>query len=768
MNYRLGLDLGVGSIGFAVVEIDSSGKAEQIVYAGTRIFNPSTGAAERRNHRGSRRHFQHKRNRLRYLWGLLAERDLAKLIPEELQDKHAKETSFGKDTSRKRFYKKVLSKCPYQLRAEALERQLQLQELGFVTYHMANHRGSSAIRSFGESDEERKESGVVKEKIRNAQNIMGGRYPTFGAMLFYERQNAQKYQKKSVRASDLIPSRDMILDEFDKIYSFQKKFYPQILDDDYCRSLKECIDFEHEKLAPPPGRCPYYQNEKRLPRAHPLAERRRIYEAVNNVRYQTFFMDEKTGEVFQTSQWLKLSLDERDALVDELITSGKDLTESRSLKLIGLEKSRKPKKNLKKSIVKKYAKIRLQGKDLKTQRIKKSFLPLLTSEPFWRKLDGQLQESFIRDWNQIADDRDLLKLLEEKYGIRQEEALALMERLDQLPTGYTPIGKTATEIVLGYLEKEPALSFTEALECAFDTGELLPLEMAKVQDRLPYYGEALPASTQPVIAKPFHPEFIKKYGKNNEPNTSPREKEYGRIANPVVHQTLNELHKVVNCIIDTYGKPEEIGIELSRDLNKSQEARDKIVREQNANEADRKKKIDEFKRSFGKAPTGKQLLMIRLLEDQDRKCVYCGKNLSPEDINRGSVDIDHILPMSITTDNSYNNKVLSHKHCNNEEKGNRAPFEAFAGDQERWDIIQNILQNIPGLAQKKWRFEEGALDRYLENKGFLDRYKTDTCYLAKMAKKYLGCLYAPDEAHKKINPIQGGGHGATTHGLVPE
>ena len=51
MKYRLGLDLGVGSIGSAVIELDNENNAKDIIDAGVRIFEVSEGAEERRLYR---------------------------------------------------------------------------------------------------------------------------------------------------------------------------------------------------------------------------------------------------------------------------------------------------------------------------------------------------------------------------------------------------------------------------------------------------------------------------------------------------------------------------------------------------------------------------------------------------------------------------------------------------------------------------------------------------------------------------------------------
>ena len=48
---------------------------------------------------------------------------------------------------------------------------------------------------------------------------------------------------------------------------------------------------------------------------------------------------------------------------------------------------------------------------------------------------------------------------------------------------------------------------------------------------------------------------------------------FGRIGNPTVHIGLNKIRRVVNEVIDTYGKPDELVIELARDLKQTVEVR---------------------------------------------------------------------------------------------------------------------------------------------------------------------------------------------------
>jgi CRISPR-associated endonuclease Csn1 len=96
---------------------------------------------------------------------------------------------------------------------------------------------------------------------------------------------------------------------------------------------------------------------------------------------------------------------------------------------------------------------------------------------------------------------------------------------------------------------------------------------------LPYYGKILQGSTQKLIGKAFSEKFANRNYK--EPNTNKNEKEYGKIANPVVHQVLNELRKLINEIITVFGKKHlEIGLETARELKKSKKDREILSKHQ--------------------------------------------------------------------------------------------------------------------------------------------------------------------------------------------
>ena len=103
----------------------------------------------------------------------------------------------------------------------------------------------------------------------------------------------------------------------------------------------------------------------------------------------------------------------------------------------------------------------------------------------------------------------------------------------------------------------------------------------------------------------------------------------------------------------------------------------------------------------------------------------------------GSCDVDHILPFSRTLDDGFANRTLCLKE-KNRAKSNKSPWEAF-GDTADWPAIAANLKNLP--ENKRWRFAPDAMERFEEQRGFLDRALVDTQYLSRVARAYLDTLY---------------------------
>ncbi|MDR3195852.1 MAG: type II CRISPR RNA-guided endonuclease Cas9 [Endomicrobium sp.] len=732
-DYRIGLDLGVGSIGFAILSMEENSQKillpTEIIMSGSRIFKSSDGAINRRTQRGQRNNHRHARERMRYLWKLLASQKLALSVPANLE---RKENSSEQETSYKRFSKEVLQKDVYELRVKALDEKISPQEIGYALYHIANHRGSSAIRTFEEDSEETKKENTENKRIAGeAKRAMKEKnYRTYGEYLYREKfENKERHKRERVSNTidnhQFSPTRDFAIEEARAILKNQAQYHKE-LTDDYIKQIKEAINYETEKLIPDSGDCPYFKNEKRLPRSHKLNEERRIWEALNNARYSQPVVDEKTGEITSYEE-KQFSKEQKELLSKHLLEE--KLTQDKTRKLLKLENVESQ------DIV-------LQGRDKKTQKIEGYKLRELEATPFWKRLSEEQQEQFLYDWNSYPDEKVLKDKLKKEYKLTDEEIDKAFAKV-VLPSSYAPLGKSAMIIVLEKIKA--GLSYTEAIEEALKEGKLTK-DKQSVKDKLPYYGAVLPESTQAIIAKGFSKQFANR--KYKTPYTNKDELKYGRIANPVVHQTLNELRKLVNEVIEIFGKkPVEIGLETARELKKSVKDRGQLSKEQSDNESRRNKIYETYIKKHQQTietrnenPTN-YILKFELFEEQKEICPFCLQPINADDIINNKVDKEHLFPISESEDNTRNNLVISHASCN-QKKGKRSPFNAFGSSpKEDYDyngILKNAKQNLP---KKAWRFHQGTFEKFIENKPMKKRFETDNSYISKVAHKYLSCLF---------------------------
>ena len=212
--------------------------------------------------------------------------------------------------------------------------------------------------------------------------------------------------------------------------------------------------------------------------------------------------------------------------------------------------------------------------------------------------------------------------------------------------------------------------------------------------------------------------------------------------------------RLVNKIITVYGKPDQIVVELARDLKLSDEKKKEVQRDikKNTDAAiARGKKLEEI----GVPNTGANRMVLRLWEAlgvdvMTRNCPYSGKRISAGMLFDGSCDVDHILPRSRTLDDSFANRTLCRKEFNRL-KTNKTPWEAW-GDTPQWETIAANLKNLP--PNKAWRFAPDAIERFEGENDFSARSLKDTQYLSRIARAYLDALYdgSDDKSHVWVVP----------------
>ncbi len=689
---RLGLDFGTNSIGWCLTEDD-----KRVVDIGARIFSdgrdPKSGASlaiDRREARSMRR------RRDRYLGRRSA--FLETLIQYGLMPENQDEARLLTD------------KDPYDLRRRALKEALTPYEIGRALFHLNQRRGFKSNRKADRTSKDGEDGKIATgAKALDAAMSEAGAI-TLGQFLASRHEKRVRLNGES-QAYDFYPQRRHIEDEFKVIWDAQKAHHPGALTDAARDALHRILFFQRPLKIPEVGFCTFAgrngvpDDERRLPKAHPLFQQRRLYEEVNNLSIVV------PGEANRP-----LTRDQRDALILKLQDKKKVSfdTLAKTIKLSEGERFNKDSENRKELIG---DEVRAEMADKK--RMGNRWLHLA--------LEDQLR---IIDWVQNEEDPDTLhEWLKQEFNLDQEAAEAVAGA--RLPEGYGRFGETATRRLLDALKSDVLTYDKAAQKAGFHHSDQRTSEFF---DRLPYYGELLTREIAPGKQE---------YG-------DPLERQYGKITNPTVHIGLRQLQKLINAIIAAHGRPDEIVVELARELNLSDEDKKKQEAQirKNTQDAIARGKILEdagFTDNGTNRALLKQWIELNPSNALDRRCPYCANPIGIHMLFSGEADIDHIIPYSRCLDDSNANKVVAHRHCNRA-KGNKTPYEKWGGDLDRWDTISNQITRMH--KSKQWRFGPDAMERIEKDGGFIARQLTDTQYLSRVAYKYLSCLYAPDEGRR--------------------
>lgn len=693
-RYILGVDVGVAYLGLARLYLDEKGRPSGVIGGSVLTYPIPLGAEERRLKRSARKTNNQKGRRLDRLSDLLSENGIG----------YAR----GKEP------KALLDLSPVKLRAKASREKIELAELARALLHMAKHRGSSAFRESDIKDD--KEARQTAEGIKSLRDAMKAKtFETYGQYLRWREKNDLPSRINPAKIANakgdyaFYPSREMLREEFEIIWGKQAEYHPDALSPDLKAAVARELFFQRAITAPTPGRCPYFLEEDRLPKASRLFQERRIYEEVNSLRFTA-----KNGQA------LPYTLEDRDALITRLM-DGEDLTFAEIKKALGLDRS---------------SKITLENAENRKG---------IASYPFDLALGDK--EALGAAWGAFSnEEQDEVLLILATVHNEEKATAALLPLLNSdaqavaralaapLPKGWGRVGPTATIKLLEQL-KAKLIPARVAEDEAGLVHALSPDGV--IHEKLPYYGEILLGHTVP-------PMWVSDYRQDTDtpPNTNCHEDKFGRIPNPVVHLALNQIRKAVNATIEKHGLPVAIHIELARELNKSAEARDEIAKN---NEKNRKTndRIAERLREAGITISRLNIQRYKLWEEQKTLCLYTGKPIELGNLFGGTVDMDHILPRSLTFSDALSNKCVCLRSAN-ALKGNRAPYDAFAGNDHAecdWDAIMRRVTDLKNGA-KEWRFASDAMDRFTEDsENFRARYGNDNSYLARVTRLYLASLY---------------------------
>lgn len=211
------------------------------------------------------------------------------------------------------------------------------------------------------------------------------------------------------------------------------------------------------------------------------------------------------------------------------------------------------------------------------------------------------------------------------------------------------------------------------------------------------------------------------------------------ILSPVAKRAQREAMKVVNRLRELYGEFDSIVVETTRAKN-SQEQKTKIKESQAFFEKEKKRAqqiVDENK--YNLTVNAKLIQKLRLYAEQNCKTAYA---LLPIDLellisDPTAFEVDHIIPISISYDDSFSNKVLVAR-WENQIKGNLTPLQAhknhmFGEHSDLASYIANVndLRKMNGMRYEKKKnllLSDEDLTKFDTQKKFIARNIVDTAY----------------------------------------
>ena len=218
------------------------------------------------------------------------------------------------------------------------------------------------------------------------------------------------------------------------------------------------------------------------------------------------------------------------------------------------------------------------------------------------------------------------------------------------------------------------------------------------------------------------------------------------LRNPVVEKILNQMINVVNSVANVYGKPDEIRIEMARELKNSAKEREEMTKAISKATADHEYYRQILKNEFGIENVSRNdIIRYKLymeLKDKGFKTLYSNTYIPREKLFSKEFDIEHIIPQARLFDDSFSNKTIEVRSVNIE-KGNMTAYDYVCGKYDA-DKVSAYKVRVEEL------FKNGTISKTKRDKllmseadipsGFIERDLRDSQYIARKAREILESL----------------------------
>lgn len=683
MNYILGLDIGITSIGYAIMRLDENNNPDKIVFLDSIIFP----IAE--NKKG--KSYASKRGELRRVRRIGRRRKFRK---------HRIQSLF---TSNHMLTKKEISESlnspssVYELRVKGLDQKLSNSELFKVLYWFGGHRGFKSNRK---SELKEKDMGKLLHSLNNTkEELNNSNYRTIGELylkspIFKDHKRNKFYDKGYIGAT----YRTLIVDEAKQILGFQSTLNSQV-DDNFIKNYLDILQSQRDFDEGPGSNSPYAGNQIKKMIGQDSLVPDRVRGSKASFTFNYFDMLSKINEIKIKNNIYDnfhfLTKEQRDIVINRALSNKKT-------------KFNQIKKYLKLPDDAQFNLVRYEKKKAESTTTLCDFSPV-------REIKDCLPKNQ-KENNELIDD---IATILSTYKSDKTRTQHLIDKLDKdtinklLPLNYSKFGHFSIETmreIIPYLE-DGDLYNDAALKAGYD------FQNVKINDE---------------------------YIDNN-------------VTNAVVKRSVRKTIKLVKKIIKKFGNPYEIHIELARELGKSQKERHDIEKNQLNNQSKNEAIANQIK-ELGFPVNGQNILKMKLYKEQ--QCIdFYSKNSNVIDIRKALsgddyYEIDHIIPYSISFDDSYSNKILVSKKAN-QEKGNRIPMQYLGNDSESVEWLTINANKLGNLKKRNFLLKKELTAD--DTKGWKNRNINDTSYMNKLLANYLrqNVIFNKDDNKKHVYTLNG-------------
>lgn len=712
MRYRVGLDVGTASLGVAAFSLDAENNPTDLIWKHVRIFDEpleksqaglKSKKAGRRAARMQRRQIDRRKGRTKRI------ATLSTLLGIEIEQSADSGASL------------------LAIRAKAAREKVSLSDLIRVFIRLGKRRGYGGIfrpkkegAILGEvegGNSDLKKAMTLVAESRGLANITLGEY-------LYERWlqglptklKVKEKRDKEDELQNLYALRHQIEEEFEQIWQTQSAFYTVLNSRQENKLIKEifhqAIFYQRplKAVGGMVGQCSLEPTLARSPRAQLAFQSFRIEKTLADLRWGAGKRADKLSPI-QKAVIRKLCNEKEvvkfDAIYKALEASGCAKPNGKGLNLDRLSRDEIPGNKTNHIFSKLGVGSEWHALDERTQIQVINFLADLGSpeqldDPLWNtrfaKVDGTprvLPEPFVTFVNKLKtlEKFDRLSKMGFEGGRASYSIKALKNITDWLETPWWPDGWQS---------------------------EMRPDEDAAIRVCYPN------ALNKPIVLKPQldAPPFT---------------------GNAVVDGSLRQIRYVLNRMISDLGEqPEQIVVEMARELSVGVSKRNELESENNKN---RTARINAEKaiRDASIVVTPTRVRRYLLWQEQGAgHCPYCSKTITlAAALSGAETEYEHILPRSLTQVGLKRSEiVLAHRSCN-QEKGNRTPFQAFGHDEYRWQIIQaraKFFADKKSYRKAKLLLLEDFEAEVLNDDsiaGFVDRQFHETSWIAKEAAQWL-------------------------------